>query len=319
MMSNKQNNLVWGVVLFILGCLFLVENMGLIADFPQAMWTAVLGGASLFLVVVYFFNNKGNWKWLFPIFIAGGLLLSAVLSLTTINPIWIGALLMVSISTPFWMIFLFDKKENWWALLPGWATTALALIILVSEMWTKEMIGALVIWSVALPFVVFYFRSQVHRLALIPGFFIILAGAIVLLVNHTPEETIGTFVLLVLAFPFFTIYFFTKNWWAAVPAGVLMTLALLVPFAVGIQGNSLESGLLSAAMFLGFAIPFAWLWWRRNVFPTTWTKYPAAGLIAAAAVALAPGMLIQSSWLVFVIVFGAWLLYDNLHQPKLKH
>jgi hypothetical protein len=318
MMSNKQNSLVWGVVLFILGSLFIVENLGLIADFPQAMWTAVLGAASLFLVVTYFFRDKGNWRWFFPIFIAGGLLLSAVLSLTTINPIWIGALLMVSISTPFWIIFLFDKKENWWALLPGWATAALALIILVSEMWTKEMIGALVVWSVSLPFVVYYFRGQVHRLALIPGFFITLAGAIVLLVSQTAEETIGTFVLLVLAFPFIAIYLFTKNWWAAVPAGVLTTLALMVPFAIGIQGNTLESRLLSAAMFLGFAIPFAWLWWRRNLFPTAWTKYPAAGLLAAAIVALAPGMLIQSSWLTFVIVFGAWLLYDNLRQPKLK-
>jgi hypothetical protein len=139
-----------------------------------------------------------------------------------------------------------------------------------------------------------------------------------LLVSQTAEETIGTFVLLVLAFPFIAIYLFTKNWWAAVPAGVLTTLALMVPFAIGIQGNTLESRLLSAAMFLGFAIPFAWLWWRRNLFPTAWTKYPAAGLLAAAIVALAPGMLIQSSWLTFVIVFGAWLLYDNLRQPKLK-
>lgn len=317
-MSNKQNNLVWGVVLFILGGLFLVENLGLIADFPQAMWTAVIGGVSLFLVVVYFFQNKGNWKWFFPIFIAGGLLLSAVLSLTSVNPMWIGALLMVSISTPFWIIFLFNKQENWWALLPGWATTALALIILVSEMWSKEMIGALVIWSVALPFFVFYFRSQVHRLVLIPGLFIILAGAIVLLVSHTAEETIGTFILLVLAFPFIAIYLFTKHWWAAVPAGVLTTLALMIPFAIGIQGNTLESRLLSSAMFLGFTIPFAWLWWRRNLFPTAWAKYPTAGLIAAAIVTLAPGMLIQSSWIVFLIVLGVWLLYDNLHHPKLK-
>lgn len=317
-MSNKQNNLVWGVVLFILAGLFLVENMGLIAKFPQAMWTAVLAGASLFLVVVYFYNHKGNWRWYFPIFIAGGLFLSAVLSLTTINPIWIGALLMVSLSTPFWIIFLFDKKENWWALLPGWATTALALTIIVSEMWTKEMIGALVIWSVALPFVVSYFRGQIQRLVLIPGFFIILAGAMVLLVSHTAEETIGSFVLLMLAFPFFAIYLFTKNWWALIPAGVLMTLALVIPFAIGIDANTVESRLLSSAVFLGFTIPFVWLWWRRDIFPTTWTKYPAAGLVAAAVVSLAPGMMIQIRWLTFVIVFGVWLVFDNLRQANLK-
>jgi hypothetical protein len=140
----------------------------------------------------------------------------------------------------------------------------------------------------------------------------------VLLVNHSPEHTIGTFVLLVLAFPFFAIYFFAKNWWAIIPAGILTTLALLVPFAIGLEKSSQEAQLLSAAMFLGFAVPFVWLWWRRNLFPTAWTKYPAAGLIAAAIAALFPGVVIESGWLIALIVIGAGLLYDNLHQPKLK-
>lgn len=317
-MSNKQNNLIWGVVLFILGGLFLVENLGLIPDFSQAMWMAVLGAACLFFIFVDFLTGKGNWRWLFPIFIAVGLILSAVLSLTTITPIWIGAMLMVCISTPFWILFLFDNKKNWWALLPGWATAALALIISVSEIWTKPMVGALVIWSVALPFIVLYLRYRIHLWAAIPGFFVILAGTMVLLVNHSPEETIGTFVLLVLAFPFFAIYFFARNWWAVIPAGILTTLALLVPFAVSIEEDSQGVQLLSAAMFLGFAVPFTWLWWRRDLYPTAWTKYPAAGLIVAAIATLFPGMVIQSGWLVFLIVIGAWVLYDNLHQPKLS-
>jgi hypothetical protein len=318
MMSNKQNNLVWGVVLFILAGLFLVESLDLIPDFSQAMWMAVLGAVCLFFVVVDFLNGKGNWRWLFPIFITVGLILSAVLSLTTITPIWIGAILMVCISTPFWIVFLFDNKKNWWALLPAWATVALALIISVSEIWTRPMVGALVIWSVALPFIVIFFRYRIHWWATIPGFFVILAGTMVLLVNHSPEETIGTFVLLVLAFPFFAIYFFARNWWAIIPAGILTTLALLVPFAIGVEDNNQQAQLLSVAMFLGFSIPFAWLWWRRNLFPTAWTKYPVAGLIVAAIITLVPGTVIQSGWLVFVIVIVAWLLYDNLRQPKLS-
>jgi hypothetical protein len=106
--------------------------------------------------------------------------------------------------------------------------------------------------------------------------------------------------------------------WAIIPARILTTQALLVPFAIGVDENSQGLQLLSAAMFLGFSAPFAWLWWRRNLYSTAWTKYPAAGLIIAAIAALFPGMVIESSWLVFLIVIGVWLLYDHLHQPKLS-
>ncbi len=318
-MSDQRNKLIWGVVLIVLGGLFLIQTLGLIPEFSQTFWAVSLGLACLFFVVVYVYGGKTHWGWLFPIFITGGLSLAAALSFTTLNPIWIGALFMACISAPFWIIFLFNRQDNWWALIPGWVTAVLTLIILVSEQWAGETIGAIVMWSVALPFIVVYFRNREHWWALIPGFIMGGMGVVVLLASQSAEEVVGTFVLLMMALPFLAVFFFVKGqWWAIIPAGFFLTTALMVPFAAAAESNNLTGRLIGAFFFLGCAVPFAWLWWRHDVYPTAWAKYPTVGLVAAAVVTLALGSILENSWPIALIVIGIWLLYDNMHQPKLR-
>jgi hypothetical protein len=318
-MSNKKNNLVWGVVLVLLGGLLLIQNLGLIPEFSEAVWAIILGVACLSFIAVYLFSGIENWGWLFPIFITGGLSVTAVLSLTTINPIWVGAFFMASVSVPFWIVYLFNRKENWWALIPGWATAVLTLIILLSETMSGEIIGALVMWAVALPFIFVYVRNREHWWALIPGFIMTGMGVVVLLASRSADEIIGTFLLLMMAAPFFAVFFFKKgNWWAIIPAGILTTVGLIVPFAAGVEGESFEARLVAVVMFLGFSMPFGWLWLRRNTYPTGWAKYPTAGFIVAAIVTLALGTVIENGWPIILILIGGWLLFDNLRQPKLK-
>jgi hypothetical protein len=293
--------------------------MGLIPDFSEGVWAVILGAACIFFIAMYLMNGIENWGWLFPIFITGGLALTAVLSLTRINPIWVGAVFMASASVPFWIVYLLNRKEHWWALIPGWATAVLTLIILVSEVWSGEVIGALVMWAIALPFIFVYFRNREHWWALIPGSIMAGLGVVVLMAGRSPEAVIGTFVLLMIAAPFFAVFFFTKgNWWAVIPAGIMATLALIVPFAISVENDSFEARLVAVVMFLGFSLPFGWLWLRRSTYPTTWAKYPAVGFIVAAIVILTFGMVIESSWPIILIVIGVWLLFDNLRQPKLK-
>ncbi len=319
-MSNRQNNLIWGIVLIVLGGLFLVETIGLVPEFSQTFWAISLGLACLFFVAVYVYGGAKHWGWLFPIFITGGLALAAGLSLTAINELWIGALFMACISAPFWIVFLLNRQDHWWALIPGWVTAVLTLIILVADQWAGESIGALVMWSIALPFVVVYLRNREHWWALIPGFIMAAMGFVVLLASRNAEAVIGTFVLLVMALPFFAVYFFTKGqWWAIIPAGILTTVAVIVPFATGMaDGNTFAGRLVAVVLFLGFAVPFGWLWWRRHVYPTDWAKYPAVGLVITALVTLLFGTVLENSWPIILIVIGGWLLYNNLHRPQLK-
>lgn len=318
-MLKQKNDLIWGVLLIVLGGLFLIQTLGLIPDFSQTFWAVTLGLACLFFIAIYAYSGKEQWGWLFPIFISGGLALAAALSFTTLNGVWIGAIFMACLSAPFWIVFLFNRQEHWWALIPGWVTGVLTLIILVSEQWAGETIGALVMWSIALPFVAVYLRNRDHWWALIPGFIMTGMGFVVLLSSRGAEEAIGTLVLLVMALPFLAVFFFTKGqWWAIIPAGFFLTIALMVPFAAAADDSRFTGQLIGAFFFLGNALVFAWLWWRHNVYPTVWAKYPTLGLLAAAVVTLVFGSVLDNSWPVILILIGIWLLYDSLHQPKLK-
>lgn len=318
-MTKNRSNLLWGIVLILMGGLLLVDSLGFLPDISMVAWAVIMGVACLFFVAIYLYAGLKNWGWLFPIFISAGLGITAVLSGTEIDSLWIGAVLMGFISLPFWVIYLFNRKENWWALIPGWALAVITLIILVSEQWAGETIGALVMWSIALPFLFVYFRNRTHWWALIPGFIMAGLGVVVLLSSQSSEEIIGTFVMLMIAAPFFAIFFFAKGqWWAIIPAGILTTLAIIIPFATGLDGDTFEARLVAVFMFLGFTVPFGWLWWRSTLYPTGWAKYPTVGLLTAALVTLALGTVIENSWPIILIVIGGWLLIDNLRQPKLK-
>lgn len=318
-MSDKRNNLVWGGVLILLGALLMLDSLSLIPEISQPVWAVIMGASCLFFIGVYLYTGKRHWGWLFPIFITGGLGITAVLTLTEFNELWVGALFMAFISAPFWIIFLLNRKENWWALIPGWVTAVLALIILVSEVWSGEIIGALVMWSISLPFIVVYLRNRSYWWALIPGFIMAGMGLVVLLSTENLGEIMGTFVMLVMALPFFGVFFFTKGqWWAIIPAGILTTIALIIPFAANVEDNSFGGRLVAFVMFLGFSVPFIWLWFQRKIYPTSWAKYPSVGFIAAAFVTLALGAVMETSWPILLIVIGAWLLLDNFRQPKLK-
>lgn len=320
-MSNKRNNLIWGLVLIVLGSLMLVETLGLVPDLSQVFWAAAFALVSLFFVSAYFYGGREQWAWLIPASVTGGLALVTALSLTTIGGPWLGALFMASVSAPFWLIYLFNRQDNWWALIPGWVTAVVTLIILIPERWAAEIVGTLVMWSIALPFFLVYLRNRAHWWALIPGFIVGGMGFIVLLATQTqnPGQVIGSIVMLIVALPFLAVFFLGKGqWWAIIPAGILTTLALLIPFASAVEGSAFGGRLVAMALFLGIAVPFAWLWHRRDLYPTDWAKYPALILSAVAILTFALGSVLENGWPIILIVIGAWLLYQNLRQPRLK-
>lgn len=96
-----------------------------------------------------------------------------------------------------------------------------------------------------------------------------------------------------------------KRWWAAIPAGVLFTLAVLAWASFGEPTGG-------TVFFLGLAATFAVVW-RGTANPQPWAVFPAAGcLVMALVVGLA-----QADWLVpvvLIVVGAALLLRSQLRQ-----
>ncbi|MFO7741923.1 MAG: hypothetical protein R6X31_06380 [Anaerolineae bacterium] len=193
------------------------------------------------------------------------------------------------------------------------------LLIAVGILFLLQSLGlirfAAVIWPVligvaSLAFLfVFFSAPQANWWAAIPGFVLLGVSGVVALDQLAPQvgETWGGSLFLGgIALAFWVIYLFNPaQWWAVIPGGVLVTLALVAGLSPFLEG--VETG---GVFFLGLGLTFALL----ALLPTpegrlTWSIIPAIVLlIVGALVTAAAAELINYVWPALLILGGLYLL-----------
>ena len=148
------------------------------------------------------------------------------------------------------------------------------------------LVGALAIfWAFlfgagGLVFLYLYLANRDHWWPLIPGLALLSLAAIIALDRFAPqvgEAWGGVLVLGSIGLAFWAIYFTNReHWWAVIPGGVLLTLALVA--GVSSFVGEVETG---GIFFLGLGLTFGLL----SFLPTPqgrmkWTLIPAAVLLA---------------------------------------
>jgi len=106
----------------------------------------------------------------------------------------------------------------------------ISIIVLFEDRINGNIIGTLVLFSIALPFLVVYLFNRNQRWALIPFAALSVIGIIPLLEYMMGGEVLGWMVMFLFAIPFYVVFFWSKdNWWALIPAGVFTSIGLVVP------------------------------------------------------------------------------------------
>jgi len=315
-MKRKWVDYAWGALLILLGGFFLANNLEIIPEPSVILWAGLFAAASLFFFGVYAVSGPRDWGWLFPALVTAAIAAIIVLAETGRAGPFLGSLVLWAVSIPFLAAFLANRHENWWALIPGWATAVLGTIVLLSDAVAGELIGALVMLSIGLPFFVVYLVNREHWWALIPGFVVSGIGVSILFATRLRGEFVGAFVLFAIALPFLAIYLFRReHWWALIPGGILVSVGLTAFLSGFNVAEVWQERLLGSVIFLGAAVTFTILWLQRDRQPTAWAKYPALGLAIIALIILATGSTIEYLWPLALIIAGLWLLYDNMVRP----
>jgi hypothetical protein len=194
------------------------------------------------------------------------------------------------------------------------------LLIVAGVLFLLQSLGivgfAVIIWpaligiaSLAFLFV-FLSAPQANWWAAIPGFILLGVAGIVALDQLAPEVGeiwSGSLFLGSIALAFWMIYLSNpEHWWAVIPGGVLLTLAVVSGLSPVVEG--IETG---GILFFGLGLTFALL----AFLPTpegrlTWSIIPAiVFLIVGVFMTAAATQLINYVWPVLLILGGLYLLF----------
>ncbi|ABK04833.1 hypothetical protein Arth_3458 [Arthrobacter sp. FB24] len=166
-------------------------------------------------------------------------------------------------------------------------------------------------------FLAVFSRSRANWWAAIPGFVLLGLAAVVATTQLWPGvagDWPGSLFFLFISAGFAAVYLRERaNWWALIPCGVLLTLALVVALPPGLDGTP-----VAAVLFLGFAATFAALTLTPE--RMKWPLIPAAVLAV-----LGLSFAIQSAvnfrtmeYLTAVVplIVGVCLLYYAFHNRR---
>ena len=210
----------------------------------------------------------------------------------------------------------FDMRIVWGALLIVAGLLFLAQSMgLIPSAWGA--LWAIVFGVAGLAFVAYLFVDRRQWWAIIPGLTLLGLAGVMVLSMLTPEENggwAGAVFLGAIGLSFVIVYIMRRDfWWALIPAGALMTLALVAlssSFMIG-----LESG---ALLFIGLGVTFGIV----ALVPTpdgrmTWALIPAGILgVMGILIALAMGSLLNYVWPVALIIAGVYILIRGFALKK---
>lgn len=175
------------------GAGLLLFNFNLFAAYEplfQYVAAGILGAGALGFGGAYL-STPTHWWRLIPAWTL--LSLASMVLLTAspgVNQRLVGGVLFLGLALAFAHIYLLDRQERWWAIIPGGFMLVLGGVIALSSRTERaETLGALLFGGMGLVFFLLYLLDGRRRQwwALIPGTVLILFGFFIFVLDRTGE------------------------------------------------------------------------------------------------------------------------------------
>jgi len=240
MKPNRWLEIVGALFLIGAGVAFLLQNLNIFSGAAPLVWSLLfMAGGALFLLG--FATDRSQWWPLIPGFALLGVGLAILLpGVFQLRGEWAGVALFLCLAAPFGAVYLRDRRENWWALIPAGATALLALVTLMATV-AGELAGAIFFLGLGAIFLALYFAEiggQRHNWwALIPAGALLSLAAVIILASYGLGGTAGATLFLGLGLTFGALYLLPGRrqelQWAWIPSVALLGFGAFVLAVAG--------------------------------------------------------------------------------------
>jgi len=179
---------------------------------------------------------KNNWR----IFLGGLLVILGIASfLDSLNIIPFSGLLwgvLFVLGGVAFIVYLFQNKKAWWAIIPGVVLIGLGFIILLSSLFPNfndEIGGSIFFVAISIAFLIVYLMNQKFWWAIIPAGVMASLAATILVDGLTRFDGGGVFLMgIALTFALLTVLpgLEGNRQWPLIPAGILFVVSLFALF-----------------------------------------------------------------------------------------
>ena len=186
MSDPRLRALLWSICLILSGILILLFNFGVLDAYTPFVQYVLAGICALaaFVFFASFARSRAEWWRLIPAWtlaaLAGMILVSV---LPGFDQRIVAALLFGGLALAFGHIYMLDRSERWWAIIPGGFMLVLGIVIgLSSRVEQIEWLALVLFVGMGAVFFLLYLLDSHRRQwwALIPGSVLVIFGVLVL-------------------------------------------------------------------------------------------------------------------------------------------
>ena len=183
-MDRVPVRMAWGILLILLGVLFLLQIYGVIPTDLGWIWALLFAVAGIVFLYVFFANHVVYWWAIIPAFTLLGLAVTVALALVgeALAPLG-GTVFLGAIGLSFLVVYL-NNRLYWWAIIPAGSLLTLAVVAVLGVYWqgAGPEIGAIFFLGLGLTFLLLYFvpteQGQL-RWAVIPAIVLLTLALVV--------------------------------------------------------------------------------------------------------------------------------------------
>lgn len=202
--------------------------------------------------------NKSGLFWGLLLIIGGGVALAQQLGYMDQLPesVWMWVFALISLVA--FVSYVTSGWNQWGWLFPAGVFGGLAVTVaLATNNVDSAAVGSPLFFGLLIPFVAAYLTDRARNWwALIPGSVMLFLALTTLAVDNFGGEWIGAMFLFMIGLSFLIVYLNNRarHWWALIPAGVMLFLALIVLLSNTVRGEWIGSLFLFAIALSFFVV-----------------------------------------------------------------